>query len=376
MRAGGVGGVAWLQTGAVQSYSYGTGSAEVHVPLADHMGNVRHYYQFKASGKTVTGQLVASYEYDAFGREVRAWGTNTPATSQPPGLPANRPWADLLPFHYSSKLRDADSGFNYYGYRFYDPGAGRWLNRDPIGEEGGMNLCGFVNNDPINMIDLAGLRSFPLLLRPAPRPYIPDRGARRPPTRRTFPTPPTPPRRILPQGTPPDAYPPQMGPAEPSDEEVARRRDNERERERLRQSRPYLNPDNCKNGECKEFAKRELERQRKSGKCCGLISYSSRMDVSKGVWGNIFADVGLFGPGRISDNGEHVGVICGEGSAPKTLSDVLSKRSTVYDNNFPMGITGSFWVDGAYLVVDPMSFLPVTLLHSHQTRTGTITFSP
>jgi RHS repeat-associated protein len=132
MRAGGVGGVAWLQTGAVQSYSYGTGGAEVHVPLADHMGNVRHYYQFRASGKSVTGQLVASYEYDAFGREVRAWGLNTPGTNQPPGLPASRPWADLLPFHYSSKLRDVDSGFNYYGYRFYDPGAGRWLNGDPL----------------------------------------------------------------------------------------------------------------------------------------------------------------------------------------------------------------------------------------------------
>jgi RHS repeat-associated protein len=157
MRAGGVGGVAWLQTGAVQSYSYGTGSGEVHVPLADHMGNVRHYYQFKASGSKVTGQLVASYEYDAFGREVRAWGLNTPATNQPPGLPASRPWADLLPFHYSSKLRDADSGFNYYGYRFYDPGAGRWLNRDPIEEEGGVNLYGMVGSDTVNSIDVHGL---------------------------------------------------------------------------------------------------------------------------------------------------------------------------------------------------------------------------
>jgi hypothetical protein len=35
------GGVAWMQTGAVQSYSYGTGGAEVNVPLADDMGNVR-----------------------------------------------------------------------------------------------------------------------------------------------------------------------------------------------------------------------------------------------------------------------------------------------------------------------------------------------
>jgi RHS repeat-associated protein len=105
----------------------------------------------------VTGQLVASYEYDAFGREVRAWGLNTPATNQPPGLPASRPWADHLPFHYSSKLRDVDSGFNYYGYRFYDPGAGRWLNRDPIGEEGGVNLYGMVGNDAANSYDVLGL---------------------------------------------------------------------------------------------------------------------------------------------------------------------------------------------------------------------------
>ena len=157
MRAGGVGGVAWLQTGAVQSYSYGTGGAEVHVPLADHMGNVRHYYQFKSTKGNVTGQLVASYEYDAFGREVRAWGLNTPTENQPPGLPASRPWADLLPFHYSSKLRDVDSGFNYYGYRFYDPGAGRWLNRDPIEEEGGVNLYGMLLNDPLNWIDVLGM---------------------------------------------------------------------------------------------------------------------------------------------------------------------------------------------------------------------------
>ena len=164
-RAGGVGGVAWLQTGAVQSYGYGYGygTGEVHAPLADHMGNVRHYYQFRATStrstipSTLTGQLVASYEYDAFGREVRAWGLNTPATGQPPGLPANRPWADVLPFHFSTKLRDPDSGFNYYGYRHYDPAAGRWLNRDPIEEEGGLNLYGMVENDALNLVDVLGL---------------------------------------------------------------------------------------------------------------------------------------------------------------------------------------------------------------------------
>jgi hypothetical protein len=167
-----------------------------------------------------------------------------------------------------------------------------------------------------------------------------------------------------------------MSPTEPSEQERERQRENERERERQRNNRPQTQPDNCKNGQCKEFAKKELEKRRKNGQCCGLISYSSRMDVSKGPWGNIFTDVGLFGPGRISDNGDHVGVICGEGSAPKTLSDVLYKKTTVYDNNIPMGTTGSYWVDGAYLVLDPRSGVPVTFLNAHSNRIGTITLIP
>ena len=32
-----------------------------------------------------------------------------------------------------------------------------WLNRDPIGERGGLNLYGYVDNNPINYVDLVGL---------------------------------------------------------------------------------------------------------------------------------------------------------------------------------------------------------------------------
>jgi hypothetical protein len=45
----------------------------------------------------------------------------------------------------------------YYGYRHYSPDYGRWLNRDPIGEEGGLNLYGFVGNGPVEMNDVLGL---------------------------------------------------------------------------------------------------------------------------------------------------------------------------------------------------------------------------
>ena len=49
------------------------------------------------------------------------------------------------------------SGVRYYGLRYYNPSTGRWPNRDPIEEEGGINLYGFVGNNPINRWDEFGL---------------------------------------------------------------------------------------------------------------------------------------------------------------------------------------------------------------------------
>ncbi len=43
-----------------------------------------------------------------------------------------------------------------YGYRYYDPLTGRWPSRDPIGERGGLNLYGFVGNEPIDRVDFDG----------------------------------------------------------------------------------------------------------------------------------------------------------------------------------------------------------------------------
>ena len=65
--------------------------------------------------------------------------------------------AKLPEFGFSTKIKDAETGLSYYGYRYYDPKTGRWLSRDPIGEEGGVNLYGFVGNSSVNSIDLLGL---------------------------------------------------------------------------------------------------------------------------------------------------------------------------------------------------------------------------
>ncbi|MGA1239007.1 MAG: RHS repeat-associated core domain-containing protein, partial [Limisphaerales bacterium] len=53
---------------------------------------------------------------------------------------------------------DQESGLLYYGYRFYNPATGRWINRDPIGEKGGFNLYTFVLNMPLGATDKLGMK--------------------------------------------------------------------------------------------------------------------------------------------------------------------------------------------------------------------------
>lgn len=84
--------------------------------------------------------VVASYRYDTFGRPMARSG------------PLEQP------FQFSTKRYLADTGLNYYGYRFYSPTIGRWINRDPLEEAGGINLYGFVQNNPVNSIDEFGLQ--------------------------------------------------------------------------------------------------------------------------------------------------------------------------------------------------------------------------
>ena len=48
-----------------------------------------------------------------------------------------------------------------YLARPYDPNMGRWMSRDPIGEEGGVNSYGFVGNDSIDSVDILGFEGRP-----------------------------------------------------------------------------------------------------------------------------------------------------------------------------------------------------------------------
>jgi RHS repeat-associated protein len=53
---------------------------------------------------------------------------------------------------------DRETGLYYYRARYYDPMEGRFINKDPIGFEGGdVNLYAYASNSPINWVDALGL---------------------------------------------------------------------------------------------------------------------------------------------------------------------------------------------------------------------------
>ena len=60
------------------------------------------------------------------------------------------------PFGFSTKYQDHETDLLYYGFRYHNPETGRWLSRDPIGEDGGQNLYGFVLNNAVGEIDPFG----------------------------------------------------------------------------------------------------------------------------------------------------------------------------------------------------------------------------
>ncbi|MCG3470697.1 RHS repeat protein [Xenorhabdus bovienii] len=63
---------------------------------------------------------------------------------------------DYKTVRYSGKERDA-TGLYYYGYRYYQPWAGRWLSADPAGTVDGLNLFRMVRNNPVSYSDYLGL---------------------------------------------------------------------------------------------------------------------------------------------------------------------------------------------------------------------------
>jgi len=107
-------------------------------------GSNFYYYHYDGNGNVTSvtdgdGKEVAIYEYDCFGNVL----TEAASLSND--------------FKFSTKQADKRGQLIDFGARWYDPEVGRWTQRDPLGVAGGLNLYGYCNGNPLNLIDPWGL---------------------------------------------------------------------------------------------------------------------------------------------------------------------------------------------------------------------------
>ena len=111
---------------------FNSGASAAYFYTRDHLGSIREVTDS-------TGAIHARYDYDPYGRRTKLSGD----------LDAD--------FGFTGFYYHSNSGLQLALYRAYDADSGRWINRDPIEESGGLNLYGYVANNVVNAIDPLGL---------------------------------------------------------------------------------------------------------------------------------------------------------------------------------------------------------------------------
>lgn len=92
------------------------------------------------SSSQVLGSLLAEYTYSAYG-DV---------------LMKSEELADKNNVTYSTRYSEGNTGLIYYTYRHYAPRLHKWINKDPIAEQGGINLYQILGNDTVGNWDNFG----------------------------------------------------------------------------------------------------------------------------------------------------------------------------------------------------------------------------
>jgi RHS repeat-associated protein len=148
----GAGGIGGLQ--AIEDLDDPNDANDLHgqfVACYDGLGNLTQLIDWEsamtAGSFDASTHIAAHYEYSPYGQVVRQTGS----------------YAAENPFRFSTKWFDGETGLGNWGRRYLILEQGRWLNRDPIGENGGLNLFAYVINSPLVNIDPFGESSLDTL---------------------------------------------------------------------------------------------------------------------------------------------------------------------------------------------------------------------
>ncbi len=101
----------------------------------DHLNSIREL-------DDSSGTAQATYNYDLYGQTIKLSGS----------LASD--------FQYAGYYQHASSGLHVTSNRLMNSSIARWINRDPIAENGGINLYAYVRNNPANNTDPSGLATF------------------------------------------------------------------------------------------------------------------------------------------------------------------------------------------------------------------------
>ena len=110
-----------------------------YIYTRDHLGSIREAW------KVESASVAVRYDYEPYGRRTKLGGGTFDAD-----------------FGFTGHYTHAPTGLVLAHYRPYEPSIARWLSRDPIGEDGGINLYGYVLNDPTDLWDSSGLAWYDL----------------------------------------------------------------------------------------------------------------------------------------------------------------------------------------------------------------------